>query len=390
MGGAVEHAELAGSVEGGEAFATFFGGDFNNGRSAHLEGADLLQALFAIRVTGHEPLGQAALGVTDDQRDTAHQLGAGGDFGVAVFQQFIATVEALVAQAEHIRQGTAVDHVQPLLAWVDEDRLHRLGHLRQLDTLLLAGDFAGHHVFFTAQGQHVQVRTGRTCHHQRGVGDVQRDVFQRATGVIQHDRRFAVRVFDGRADGLLAVRVGHLVGVAEHQGLAIGQTEDHQRAARLVFTNRHDADAGRQRQVDALEFGAGAHVEEQRLAFVGNPHGDLVLFFQRDHQRLARVLYPRRCQRGFLGQRGALEQGRDHVGQEEEDQGDSAEDGKAADQHVPTGQAILERANAALALQLRRIEVNTLGGRSRRHSGIGQIIHAHTLAVLYDRKMTMQ
>jgi hypothetical protein len=41
-------------------------------------------------------------------------------------------------------------------------------------------------------------------------------------------------------------------------------------------------------------------------------------------------------------------------------------------------------------LQLRRIEINALGGGSRRHGGIGQIIHAHTLAILYDRKMTMQ
>ncbi|VVN73951.1 hypothetical protein PS685_05197 [Pseudomonas fluorescens] len=83
--GAVEHAELAGGVEGDETFATFFGGDFNDRRGAHLEGTDLLQTRFAIRVARHEPLGQAAFGVAEDQRDTAHQLGAGSNLGVAVF-----------------------------------------------------------------------------------------------------------------------------------------------------------------------------------------------------------------------------------------------------------------------------------------------------------------
>ena len=53
--------------------------------------------------------------------------------------------------------------------------------------------------------------------------------------------------------------------------------------------------------------------------------------------------------------------GSDDVGEEEEDQRDRAENGEAAHEDVPAGQAILERANAALALQLRRIEVNSLG-----------------------------
>jgi hypothetical protein len=88
-------------------------------------------------------------------------------------------------------------------------------------------------------------------------------------------------------------------------------------------------------------------------------------------------------------QAGTLEQGRDDVGEEEKDQGDRAENGEAAHEDVPACQAILERANAALALQLRRIEINSLGGVSS-HVGIGQIIHSHTLAILYDRKMTVQ
>ena len=147
--------------------------------------------------------------------------------------------------------------------------------------------------------------------------------------------------------------------------------------------------AGRDRQIDALEFSATVDIEEQRLALVGNPHGDLVLFFEGDHQRLAGVLHPGGRDGVFGGQVGTLEQGRNDVGKEEEDQRDRAENGEAANEDVPAGQAIFERANAALALQLRRIEINSLGG-IRSHGGIGQIIHAHTLAILYDRKMTMQ
>ena len=86
VGGAVEHAELAGRVEGDEAFATFFSGDFNDRRGAHLEGTDLLQTQFAIRVAGHEPLGQTTFGIAEDQRDTAHQLSTGGDLRLRRFR----------------------------------------------------------------------------------------------------------------------------------------------------------------------------------------------------------------------------------------------------------------------------------------------------------------
>ncbi|VVP57482.1 hypothetical protein PS896_05815 [Pseudomonas fluorescens] len=127
-------------------------------------------------------------------------------------------------------------------------------------------------------------------------------MLQWPTGVVQHDRRFAVRVFDRGSNGFLAVRVGHLIGVAEYQGLAIGQTEDHQRATGLVFTDRDNAGARWQWQVYALEFSTGLDVKEQRLALVGNPHGHLVLFFEGDHQRLAGVLHPGRGQGVFLGQ----------------------------------------------------------------------------------------
>ncbi len=86
-----------------------------------------------------------------------------------VFQQFVATVEALVAQAEYVGLGTPVDHVQPLLTRIDEDVFHRLGHLRQIDTLLLVGDFAGHHVFFAGSAINtLKLRTGEPADHQQG------------------------------------------------------------------------------------------------------------------------------------------------------------------------------------------------------------------------------
>jgi hypothetical protein len=127
-----------------------------------------------------------------------------------------------------------------------------------------------------------------------------------------------------------AVRVRHFIGVAEHQGLAVGQAQDHQRAAGLVFTNGGDCHARRQRQVNALEFGTRVNVEEQRLALVGNPHGDLVLLLHGDHQGLAGVLHPGRRQGVFLGQRGTVEQRGNHIAKEEEDQGNGTEDGEAA------------------------------------------------------------
>ncbi len=387
---AVEHAELAAGIKGEEAFAALFGSDFNDRRGAHLEGADLLQTLLAIGIAGHEPLGQTALGIADDQRDTADQLRGGSDLGVSVFQQFVAPVEALVAQAEHVGLGTPVDHVQPLLARVDEDVFHRLGHLRQIDARLLVGDLAGHHVFFAGQRQHIELRAGGADQHQRRVGGIEADMLQRAAAFVQRDRCFAIGIFDGRADGFLAIGVADFIGMTEHQRLTVGQPHGHQRMTRLVFANRCHGSARRQRQIDTPQFSATVEIEEQRLALVGYTHGHLILLFERDHQRLARVLHPGRGDRVFRGQVGTLKQRRYNVSEEEEDQGDGRQHRQAADEDVPTGEAILERADAALALQLRRIEINALGRGRRSHWGIGQIIHAHTLAILYDRKMTVQ
>src|SRR3546814_15936407 len=116
------------------------------------------------------------------------------------------SVEALVPQAEHVGLGTAVDDIQPLLTRVDEDVFDRLGHLRQLDTRLLAGDFTGHHVFFTGDRQHMQLRARGTGEQQGRISGVERYVLQRRTLLVEHDRRFAVRVPNGGRAGFLSVR----------------------------------------------------------------------------------------------------------------------------------------------------------------------------------------
>ncbi|MNM75816.1 hypothetical protein D3C81_876120 [compost metagenome] len=389
--GAVEHTQLAGGVEGDEAFATLFGIDLDDRGVAHLERANLLEARLAIRIASHEPLAQATLGVTEDQRDTADQLATCSDFGVAVFEQLVATVEALVAQAEDIGRGAAVDHVQPLLTRVDVDGFDRFGHLRQVDTVLLAGDLTGHHVFFAGQLGDLQVRTGGTGQQQVFTVDVDAHVFQCTPLVVQHEWLLAIRIVDAGGDGFFVVRVGDFIGVVEHQRLAVGQTQHDQRAARLVGTDGGYLGIGRQRQVDALELSTGLGVEEQRLALVGNSHAYQVLLFEGDHQRFAGILLqPGRLQGLLAGQLGTLEQRQHHVGQIEEDQGNRCQYGKPAHQDVPAGQAILERAHAALALQLGRIEINAHRRRFLGHCGVGQIIHAHTLAVPYDKNMTMQ
>ncbi|MNR08961.1 hypothetical protein D3C85_1251410 [compost metagenome] len=179
--------------------------------------------------------------------------------------------------------------------------------------------------------------------------------------------------------------------MAERQRLTVGQAQHHQRDTRLIGATRGHLGTCRHWQVNAFELGTALGVEEQRLALVGNPHPHQVLLFQGNHQRFAGILtQPGRLQRFLAGQRGALEQRHDHVGQVEEDQGNCRQHGKPAHQYIPAGQAVLERTHAPLALQFGRIEVNPHGGRILGHCGVGQIIHAHTLAVPYDKNMTMQ
>ena len=390
MRGAVEHTDVTGSVQRQETLAALFGGDFNNRRVAHLEAADVLEALFAIRVAGHEPLAQAAGGVTQDQRNATHQLRTGSDFSGGVFGQFVTAIQAFVAQAEHVGLSAAIDDIQPLLTRVDVQRFDLLGHLRQLDAGLGVRDLTRHHVFFTGQRQHVQLRAGRARQHQRRIVHAEVHVIQRTPLRVKRDRRLAVRVFDGRADGLFAIRVADFIRVAKHQRLAVGQAQDHHRVTRLILAQRRHMGVGGQRQVHAGEFFAALGIEEQHHALIGHAHTHLILLFDRQHQRLACVLHPHGRNRLFGIQVGALEQRQHHITEEEENQCDRAEHGKTADKYIPAGQVIFERTHAALALQFRRIEINALGSGCRSHWGIGQIIHAHTLAVLYDKKMTKQ
>jgi len=387
---AVEHADLSGSVQGQEAFATLFSRDLDNRRGAHLEAADVLEALLAIRVARHEPLAQSTFGVAEDHRDAPHQLGTGRDLGRCVVRQLVAPVKALVAQAEYIGLRPAVDHIQPLLTRVDVQRLDLLSHLREVDAGLGIRDLAGHHVFFASHRQHVQLRTARTRQHQRRIVNAEVHVIQRTALGVERNWRFAIRVFNGRGDGLFVVRVGDSVAMTEHQCLTVGQAQYHNRITRLVFTDRRHLRARRQRQANPRQLIAGLRAEEQHQALVGYTHADLILLLNGEHQRLAGILHPhrRQCLPGV--QVCALKQREHHIAEEEENQGDCAEYGKTADKYIPAGQVIFKRTDAALALEFRRIEINALGSGCRSHWGIGQIIHAHTLAVLYDRKMTKQ
>ena len=86
LGGAVEHPQFTGAVQRDEALAALLGNDLADRRIAHLEVADMLEALLIIRVAGHKPLADAALGVADHQGNAAEQLAAGGHFAAGVLQ----------------------------------------------------------------------------------------------------------------------------------------------------------------------------------------------------------------------------------------------------------------------------------------------------------------
>ncbi|MCY1291987.1 hypothetical protein D9M70_411950 [compost metagenome] len=380
VGGAVEHAEVAAGVQGDEALAALFGGDLHHRGVAQLEVADVLEARGAVRIAGHEPLGDATLGVAHHQGDAAQQHGAGGDFALAVFQQLVAAVQGLLAQAEDIGLGATVEDVEPLVARVDVDGLDRLDHLRQLDAALHLGHFAGQHVLFADHLLHVQLGAGGTGQHQGFVVDAEGDVFQGAALGVQHHGRLTVGEADLGIDGLLVVRVGDLVAVLEDQRLAVGQAQYHQRAARLVLADGRHTDAGRQRQLLAFQQAAVLHREELHFALVGDAHAHHVLLFERQQQRLAGVLLqPRRVLHLSRRQLGALEQRQHHIGQVEEDQGDRPEHGEAANQHVPVGQAVHQCAHLALALHRRRVEVDAGGRGLRSCQGIGQVSHGFGL-----------
>ncbi|MCY1354085.1 hypothetical protein D9M69_404460 [compost metagenome] len=377
LGGAVEDAEVALVVQGEEALATLFRHDAGDRLALQLEVADMGQARFAVFAARHEPLADAAPGVADHQRDAAEQLAAGGDLGAGVVEQFVAAVELAAVQVEHVGGGAAVDDVKPLLARVHVDRLDRLGDLRQFDMLLLQRGFAGEHVFLAGQVQQQHPAAVGSGQHQAVVTGSQGDVLQRAALAVQLDGRLAVGVVDLRGDGLVAVRVGDLVAVLEHQRLAVGQAEGDQRLARLVLGDGDHMAAFRQPDGLAAQFVAGLQAEEQHFAIGGDAHRHLVLLLDAQQQRRLGGLQPGRSQRIADVQLGATEQRQHHVGEVEEDQGDGRQYGEPAHQHVPAGQTVLERTHASLALQDRRIEIDTLGERGG-HGGVGQVVHGVT------------
>lgn len=250
--GAVEDAEVALLVQRDEAFAPLLRSDRADRRAVQLEVADMRQARLAVGIAGHEPLGDAALGVAHQQRDAAEQLGARGHGGAGIFQQLVAAVQLAAVQVEHVGGGASVDHVQPLLARIEVDGLDRLGDLREFDALLVEGALAGQHVFLAGHAQQQQLPVDGTGQQQAVVAGIDAHVIKRTGLGIQADRGFAVGEGDLRGDGLLVVRVGDLVGVLEHQHLAVGQAQGDRRAARLVLGDRTDFAARRQRQRDAL------------------------------------------------------------------------------------------------------------------------------------------
>ncbi|MNY18003.1 hypothetical protein D3C86_1513540 [compost metagenome] len=174
----------------------------------------------------------------------------------------------------------------------------------------------------------------------------------------------------------------------QHQHLAIGQAQRHPTAARLVLGDRDDLAASRQGHVDAVQRSAALQVEELHLAAAVEAHGYLVLLLDGQQQRLLLLRQPGRLLRVVRLERSAAEQRNDHAGQVEEDQGDGAEHGETANRHVPVCQAVLECAHAPLALQRRRIEIQSLRFQGGSHGFVGQVIHAHTLTVIYDTKIT--
>jgi len=371
--GTVEEAQAPFAVEGHEALAALLGNDLGDRCIAQLEAADMRQHGLAVGITDHEPLADTALAVTDHQRDPRQQRVDRADLGIAL-EQGIAPVEALAAQVEDIGGGLAIDHEQPLLARVDDHRLDRLGDLRQVDAGLVEGDLAGHHVLFTADVQQLQLGTDRATEHQAVAVLADSDMFQRTALRVEGDRRLAEGVFQLRRDGLDVVRVGDLVDVLEHQHLAVGQAQRYTVAARLVLHHRDDAGTGRQGQLVGVHRHAVLEAEELHLAAARQAHGDLVLLFHGEQQSLALLGQPGRLLRLAGLQVGATEHRCDHVGEVEENQGDTAQHGQAANGHVPARHAVLEGADAPLALQDGSIEIDPVAVGST-HAVIGQVIH---------------
>ena len=162
----------------------------------------------------------------------------------------------------------------------------------------------------------------------------------------------------------------------QHQGLAIVQTEHQPAGAGVSWpteTMRLPSGSGRL----ARQQRTVAQAEETRLAVLAQTQGDLVLLFDGQQQRLARIGQPGRLLSLAGLQLGALEHRQHDLRQIEEDQGDGAQHGQAADGNVPARQVVFQRAYAPLALQCRRVEVQPLHIGIRGH--VVHVVHARLL-----------
>jgi hypothetical protein len=202
---------------------------------------------------------------------------------------------------------------------------------------------------------------------------------KRAALRVDLDRRLAVGIVDLRRDGAHVVRITDLVVVLDHQRLAVGQTEHHAAATRLILADGSDADASRQRQLYALQRFAALEFEKLHGAGIVQAHGDLILFFDCQQQRRLRLGQPGRLLHLARLQLGALKHGQHDMGKVEEDQGNGSEYRQTADGNVPTRHAVLEGTQAALALQGRGVEIDPQGIVRAVHGFVCQVFHARNL-----------
>ena len=328
----------------------------------------------AIGIAHHEPLADAAAGVTDHQRDAAKQRAHGGDAGVAA-GQLVAAVEHLATQVEDLHLGALAEGIQPLLAGFQLQGHDRFAQRRQVVALLAEAHLAGEQVLFSLQAQGAQLATGDRRQLQAGAIDADGQFFQGAALGVQRNGLGAERVDQLGTDGLHAAGVAETVFVLRDQGAAIVKADHEAAAAGGVFTQRDDAPAFRQRQARFAEQRTRVHIHELHLATGVQTHGDLVLFL--DGQQQGRLTLGQPARALFLrgAQFGALEDRQHHVGQVEEDQGDRTQHRQATDGDVPAGQAILEGAHAPLALEGRRIEVQPRRPGRSAHVVFSHIVH---------------
>ncbi len=280
---------------------------------------------------------------------------------------------------------------------VEQQLANRLGQLRQIEAFLLQRHLASHQVFAAGDALSVQCRAGSAGNEQRLAVQADGCLIDRPTLGVELQRLLTEGISEFGGDGLLIVWVGDLVVVLEHQRLAVIQAQHQPACAWRVLPHRDDTATGWQRQRLARQQCTVAQPEEAHLPVGTQAHCDLVLLLHRQQQRLAGIGQPGRLLRRAAFQLGALEHWQYDLRQVEEDQGNGDQHRQTADGHVPACQVIFQRADAALALQRRRVEVQPLHIGIRGH--VFHVVHARApgperpfgapnLMKLCDRKIT--